>query len=128
MVKSPTGRDPFASTIDIDYLKPFHSAQAAVALHFFFQDYCSVQHCSSKLGTAFSYRNNWLDPKTKQKNQGCPKSIICLVTISKCGRVIPEQVRSFPVLLRNRFESYNIFQDAGRTSMKDLSESENIDR
>ena len=54
----------------------------------------------------------WLDPKTKQKGQGIIKKIMILIAIPKCGRVIFEQVLSFPILLRHCFNSNDLFHDA----------------
>ncbi len=62
---------------------------------------------SSRMALTF-----WLDPKTKEKTQGDIKNKSIIIVISKCGRVIFEQVLSFPVLLRYSCNSTPIFHDA----------------
>ncbi|MEA3503706.1 MAG: hypothetical protein U9R32_00725, partial [Bacteroidota bacterium] len=55
-----------------------------------------------------------LDAK-ERKSQGLHKNIIHLFAMPKFGRVIFEQVLSFPVSLRHRFELNNIFLNANPT-------------
>ncbi|MEA3505155.1 MAG: hypothetical protein U9R32_08160, partial [Bacteroidota bacterium] len=57
-----------------------------------------------------------LDAK-EPKSQGLHKNIIHLFAMPKFGRVIFEQVLSFPISLRHSFELNNIFLNANLNSL-----------
>ena len=75
-------------------------------------------NCPPQAGWALHF---WLDPKTKQKDQGSLKNRLRLFAMPKCGWVIFEQSSQLPSLTKALLQSTTYFSGGQWPQCKGIS-------